>query len=205
MRLLQDPQLSLDVDVFTNERGIIGGYQTMIVDIAGEVFSLGEYLCVDNQMKGMGVAPLVYRATIKSRRDNLGALAHFGEVNDPLLMGPEQQAIDRKSGIDPIARLKFWTKQGRQMLDVPWIQPATAEGLSPVEYIMLTVHQIDSTKPLNITGEMVQNIWDAYYLPLSDIAPVLETRSEMLRLLAPYQGQQIALLPLTTPRSFIGP
>lgn len=154
-------------------------------------------------MKGLGIAPLVYRATINSRRDRLGALAHFGEVNDPHLMDLNQQAIDRKSGIDPLARLRFWTKQGRQMLDVPWIQPATAEGLSPVDYVMLTVHHLDPTRPLKITGQMLQRVWDAYYLPLAEIAPVHETREHMVRLLAPYQDRQIARRPLTTPRSFI--
>ena len=201
VELLLKPELSLDVDVFTNERGIVGGYQTLTAQIDGEMFSLGDYLCVDNRMKGMGVAPLVYRSTVNARRDGLGALAHFGEVNDPRMMDSNQQAIDRKSGTDPDARLRFWTKQGRRMLDVPWIQPATAEGLSPVDYMMLTVHPLNATRPLRITGETVQRVWDAYYLPLSECAPVLDTRKEMMRLLAPYRDREVSMLPLTAARS----
>jgi hypothetical protein len=89
------------------------------------------------------------------------------------------------------------------MLDVPWIQPATAPGLAPVEYMMLTVHNLDEHEPLRITGETVQKVWDAYYLPLADVAPVHETRVEMEQLLAPYQGREVSLLPLTSPRSFM--
>ena len=203
VELLQNPQLSLDLDVFTDTRGIVGGYQTLVAEINGEMFSLGDYLCVDNRSKGLGVAPLVYRNTIESRRENFGALAHFGEVNDPRVMDAAQQAIDRKSGTDPEARLKFWTNQGRRTVDAPWIQPATAEGLSPVDYMMLTVHHIDTTKHLHITGETIQEVWDAYYLPLVEMAPVLETRDTMVKLLAPYQGRQVDVLPLTTPRSCI--
>jgi len=47
-------------------------------------------------------------------------------------------------------------------------------------------------------------VWDAYYLPLAEVAPVHETRKEMERLLAPYQGREISLLPLTSSRSFMG-
>ncbi len=201
--LIQDPRFSINVDVLTSERGIIGGYQTHVADIDGEVYSLGDYLCVDNRMKGLGIAHMVYRTTIAERRETLGAIAHFGEVNDPRLMDAAQQAIDRKSGTDPEARLRFWSKQGRRMLDVPWIQPATAPGLAPVEYMMLTVHNLDEHEPLRITGETVQKVWDAYYLPLADVAPVHETRVEMEQLLAPYQGREVSLLPLTSPRSFM--
>jgi len=83
------------------------------------------------------------------------------------------------------------------------VQPAPDEGLSPVDYTMLTVHQLDGARPLSLTGETVIRIWDAYYLPLKEIAPILETRQEMLRLLEPYLGRQIELKNLTDNRSFI--
>lgn len=204
LSLLKDPRFSINVDILTSERGILGGYQTHVADVDGELVSLGDYLCIDNQVKGMGIAQLVYRSTIADRRERLGAIAHFGEVNDPILMDAAQQAVDRKSGTDPEARLRFWEKQGRLMLDVPWVQPATAPGLVPVEYMMLTVHHLDQSRPLRITGETVQKVWDAYYLPLAEVAPVHETRREMERLLEPYRGREVPLLPLTTPRSFIG-
>ncbi len=204
LRLIDDPRFSIDVDILTQARGVIGGYQTHVAEINGELYSLGDYLCVDNRLKGMGIAPLVYRTTIQNRRDLFGTIAHFGEVNDPRLMDVAQQMIDRKSGTDPEARLRFWTRQGRQMLDIPWIQPATAEGLSTVDYMMLTVHHIDHAKPLRLTGDVVQKVWDAYYLPLAEVAPIHETRVAMERLLAPYQGREIPLLPLTSRRSFMG-
>ncbi len=203
VRLVRDSRFSIDVDVFTDQRGIIGGYQTHVATIEGETYSLGDYLCIDNRMKGLGIGPLVYRTTIEHRRDQFGVSAHFGEINDPRLMDLAQQTIDKKSGTDPDARLKFWSKQGRRMLDVPWVQPATAEGLSPVDYTMLTVHEIGGSKPLMITGETVMKIWDAYYLPLRHIAPILETREEMSRLLEPYRGRPIALKNLTESRSFM--
>ncbi len=204
LTLIEDPRFSIDVDIFTQQRGVIGGYQTHVAEIHGDFYSLGDYLCVDNRLKGMGIAPLVYRTTIQQRRDLFGTIAHFGEVNDPRLMDASQRMVDIKSGTDPDARLRFWTRQGRQMLDIPWIQPATAEGLSTVDYMMLTVHHIDHTKSLRLTGEIVQKVWDAYYLPLAEVAPVHETRKEMERLLAPYQGREISLLPLTSSRSFMG-
>lgn len=203
VRLVQDPRFSIDVDIFTGFRGVIGGYQTNVTEIEGQTYSLGDYLFIDNQMKGLGVGPLVYRTTIEQRRKIFGASAHFGEINDPKLMNAAQQAIDKKSGTDPDARLKFWSKQGRRMLDVPWVQPAPDEGLSPVDYTMLTVHQLDGARPLSLTGETVMRIWDAYYLPLKEIAPILETRQEMRRLLEPYRGRQIELKNLTDNRSFI--
>ncbi|MEY4669086.1 MAG: hypothetical protein RL518_1785 [Pseudomonadota bacterium] len=201
VRLVQDPRFSIDVEVFTDLRGIIGGYQTNVVDIEGETFSLGDYLFIDNRMKGLGVGPLVYRKTIEHRQRNFGATAHFGEINDPRLMNASQQAIDRKSGTDPDARLKFWSKQGRRMLDVPWVQPAPEEGLSPVDYTMLTVHHLDTSRPLAITGDTVMKVWDAYYLPLQDLAPIIETRQEMARLLEPFRGRLIEVKKLTDERS----
>ena len=204
LTLIEDPRFSIDVDILTQQKGVIGGYQTHVAEISGELYSLGDYLCVDNRLKGMGIAPLVYRTTIQQRKDLFGTIAHFGEVNDPRLMDASQKMVDIKSGTDPDARLRFWTRQGRQMLDIPWIQPATAEGLSTVDYMMLTVHHIDHTKSLRLTGEIVQKVWDAYYLPLAEVAPVYETRQEMERLLAPYQGSEISLLPLTSSRSFMG-
>ncbi len=203
LKLIQDRRFSVNIDVLTSEQGIIGGYQTHVATIEGETYSFGDYLCIHDDMKGMGVANLVYRSTIERRRSSFGAIAHFGEVNDPYLMDAAQQAIDRKSGTDPETRLKFWSRQGRKMLDVPWIQPATAPGLAPVEYMMLTIHHLDESKPLRLTGETVMSAWDAYYQPLADVAPVQETRLEMERLLESYRGREIQLLPLGTRRSFI--
>lgn len=204
LSLVEDRRFSIDLDILTAGRRIIGGYQTHVTKIDGDAVSLGDYLCVDHRMKGLGVASLVYRTTISDRMNQWGALAHFGEINDPRLMDNHQRAVDRKSGTDPEARLRFWSKQGRRVVDIPWLQPATAEGLAPVDYTMLTVHHVDLSRPLRITGETVQKVWDAYYLPLMQSAPILETRKEMRRLLEPYQGREVQLKPLTEPRSFLG-
>lgn len=203
LTLAENPKLSIDLDIFSSKYGVIGGYQTDIATINNKSYSLGDYLCVSSSFRGQRIGPLVYNATIKKRAALMGAVAHFGEVNDPRRMSAKQQDVDRLSGTTTQARLDFWGKEGRLMLDIPWIQPAIAEGLSTIDYMMLTVHNLDKNKALSITTEIAQAVWDKYYLTLGNTSSVIETRLEMQRLLAPYKGKEIKLLPLDHKRSFI--
>ena len=96
------------------------------------------YLFVETRARGKGLsrALLVAVARLANRAVGTGGEdawpAIFIEQNDPLLMSPEDYALDsRRSGTDQVDRLRIWNRLGARLVDFPYLQPALSASHQP--------------------------------------------------------------------------
>lgn len=199
-KMLKKPGCSWDATVVRRGERIIAGYHSSLEHCGRRLFSLGDYLWVDKEHRKSGVGRMLYLETLAHRRA-AGAVAHVGEINDPRLMGERERQIEKIAGITPEDRLLFWSKQGRQLVDCPWLQPPLRPGGREVEYLMLTIHPLRENQQ-SISRETLLDIWKNFYVSFDFDFDINQTLHRLANLTE--QSAEFAIIPLTAKRSCLG-
>lgn len=142
---------------------VIGARHYQVLDdttviLQGGRVAAGEYIYVTPDARGGGYGTQLYEAA-NQRLKNSGISFIVTEVNDPHLMTQEAHDMDREAGLSSEERVAFWKRRGVRALDVLYIQPALAEGLEPVEHLMMGIRATDlASAPLT---EMPRDVYVA--------------------------------------------
>lgn len=199
-RIISDPTNTWDIAVYLEGDRIVAGYHTLLGKLGDNLISLGDYLWVDAEYRGKGLSVAIYQETIQARR-KMGAVYHFGEINDPALMTQEHINLDREAGVDPIARLRFWAKMGRLAVDAPWVQPALRRDSHEVYHLLLSVARISASAPDKIGRDDFLKLWRIFYEPLQSNGTLERAYRRLEASLGPVQ--EIPFIPLTKQRLFV--
>ncbi len=188
-----------DISVLTRGESIVAGYHTKLAKITSHdlgLFSVGDYLWTDKQMRGLGLGELLYSRTMDLRRSQ-GAQGHFGEIRDVLLLPAMELYRDKLSGTTSKQRIGFWQKQERQTLDAPWLQPALSEGKKEIDFYMLTVSPLTSSCPQAFPREAYLELWARFY-PLHKTSATFQRLQQLTE-----DTPLVGLIPISTCRTFI--
>lgn len=188
-----------DISVLTRDESIVAGYHTKLARITSHdmgLFSVGDYLWTDKQMRGLGLGEILYSRTM-DLRSSQGAQGHFGEIRDVKLLPTTELYRDKLSGTTSKQRIGFWQKQDRQVLDAPWLQPPLSEGKKEIDFYMLTMSQLRDSCPTAFPREAYLELWKRFY-PLHKDSSTFERLEQMTE-----DTPIIRLLPITTCRTFI--
>ena len=199
-KMLLKPGCSWDATVVCDQGRIIAGYHSSLELCGRRLFSLGDYLWVDKDYRKSGVGRMLYLETLADRRA-AGAVAHVGEINDPALMGERERLLDSKAGVTPEERISFWLKQGRQLVDCPWLQPPLRPGGREVGYLMLSIHPLRESLG-SISRETVLDIWKKFYVSFDFDFDINETLYRLATLTE--QSEAFPVIPLDAKRSCLG-
>ena len=145
-----------------NHHDMIFAYQNGQI-VGGIVFDwfascncgLIEYLVVDNQFRGMRIAQrLVAKATAQmshyAGKKPLNAI--FIEIEDP----EKLTGLTAQAAFDNYRRLKLWSNNRFEKVDINYIQPALDEGLNKLDNLMLAVNTLKSDSEY-IDAEILKN------------------------------------------------
>jgi len=133
------------------EGRVIGG--SVYEHFVGDSVQLLGYLVVDGAVRGRGVGAELLRLTIAQSASKL-ALA---EIEDP-----RYWPITERS--DPVARLRFWERQGCMLLPIPYTQPALRPESRRVRHLLLiVVPQGTQSLPDEIPAPLVLEFLREYY------------------------------------------
>ncbi|NJO32825.1 MAG: hypothetical protein HC869_06470 [Rhodospirillales bacterium] len=109
------PSLSLNLNyIFVppsqRRRGV---FKAMVADVPSLAVSLFNHTNANDIPEGW---------TVPGRSPSMYT---FIEQNDPYRMSPEDYALDtHATGLDQLARIALWTRQGARIVDFPYVQPA---------------------------------------------------------------------------------
>ena len=156
------------------------------------------YIYTRPDMQRQGIGSALFDCVIEAMKRD-GAVAMFGEVNDPRLMSAQQIEADRRAGMDPTERLEFWSSKGRLALDERYAQLGI-DGGDTVEHLMINMLAIDP-KFKGLTGRQYIAMLDAFF---ERFIPNHKSDPAYLEIVAAARDRAfIPLIPLTQPRSFL--
>lgn len=165
-----------------------------VTELGPKGVSLLGYLAVSPAARGLGAGGRLMAHLIDSWRSQHYPLV-VAEVHDPR---GHADAEDEH----PEARLRFYGRAGAEVLDVPWVQPALAEGARVPDMLLLALHrETDEPEPaiaedgLPSVPSAVLLAWALqYFIEAEGGAPV---DPQGLALLARFgAADRIAVLPL---------
>lgn len=188
-----------DISVLTRDESIVAGYHTKLARITSHdmgLFSVGDYLWTDKQMRGLGLGELLYSRTMDLRRSQ-GAQGDFAEIRDVLLLPAMELDRDKMTGTTSKQRIGFWQKQERQALDAPWLQPPLSEGKCEIDFYMLTMSKLSDSCPAAFPREAYLELWKRFY-PLHKSSATFERLQELTQ-----DTPLIRLIPISSARTFI--
>src|SRR5262249_7261678 len=121
----------------------------------------------------------------------------FIEQNDPYSMAPQDYARDtRLTGLDQLARIALWARQGAKIIDFAYVQPALTGDQQPgrnLVYAMLGANA-PSLHP-SLLRQQLERFFGISVLKGRDPESDTEARQQLVRLTAlAAAGERVALL-----------
>lgn len=124
-------------------------------------------------------------------------LLMFMELNDPLLLDPRDYDMDTAhSGMDPLQRIRVWTKVGARIIDLPYVQPALSKTQAADHNLLLAVLGATGAKlPASLLRDHLKHFFSISVLKGRDVRDDADARTQMtiLEEMA-CQGRSIDLL-----------
>ncbi|WKZ57218.1 MAG: GNAT family N-acetyltransferase [Bdellovibrionota bacterium] len=100
-----------------------------------------EHIWVDRTMRGLGVGHTLDQH-LRARLRTLGADAVLSELKNPFTMELADRVSDLAIGQSPEARLRFFQRQGRLLLNASYKQLALRADAAPLDGMVLTVEPL---------------------------------------------------------------
>ena len=196
---VRDPnRKGYDMQVALVHGEVVAASNYRVMDIGDFKIGYQSYIYTRPDMQGQGIGATLFDCVVgKMKRE--GAVAMFGEVNDPRLMSAEQIEADRRSSKDPTKRLEMWSKKGRFALDERYAQLGI-DGGEAVKYLMINMLPIDPDFK-GLTGRQYIAMLDAFFKPF---VPNFKNDPIYREIVAAASKRDfIGLIPLTQARSFL--
>jgi GNAT superfamily N-acetyltransferase len=142
----------------------LGGDGAVLGGAVAEVYAeegvlLLAYLAVRPDVRGHGIGTAVMEHVAPRWYAHPAVRLAIGEVHDP-------RRWSDVAGEDPVSRLRLFERLGARVLDVPFVQPALAEGKPRVPgFLLLAFHVDDSVEregavPSAIVGGFVRRYYE---------------------------------------------
>lgn len=126
----------------------------------------------------------------------------FIEQNDPYRMTPEDYALDtRATGLDQLARIALWARQGAKIVDFAYVQPALTADQQPDRSLVYAILGATTTSihPLLLHGHL-ERFFAISVLKGRDPETDDEARRQLTKLLVlAAASERIALLDMVDP------
>jgi GNAT superfamily N-acetyltransferase len=166
LQRLEDPNSPLEIFLFLEDSRIVGGRQFKFINYQTDPFGIGEFTWVTAEARRLGVGSKIIKTTEDFLRSR-NCKVILGEFHDPNLCSAEDRALDEKVGITPESRLRFWERQGYQVLDAPYIIPPIAGQNSWVTNCLLGVKSLQPSHPPSPISKddylrMLHCYWDTF-------------------------------------------
>jgi len=151
--------------------------------VQGSVQLLG-YLVVKPALRGMGLGAKLLQSAL-AMSDSQLALA---EIEDP-------RYWPTSPSNDPVARLRFWAREGCKFLPLPYVQPLLPGRHRRVRHLLLiAVPRNGVALPESVPGRLVGDFLREYYMASKD--SVSDDDAEIGELLDLCSVEHLPLLPL---------
>jgi len=196
---VKDPnRKGYDLQVALVDGEVVAGANFRVMDLGDMKMGYQSYIYTRADMQNQGIGSALFECVIETMRKQ-GAVAMFGEANDPRLMTSEQIEADRRFGMDPTKRLEMWARRGRYALDERYVQLGI-DGGEPVSHLLINIKPIDPNFK-GMSGKQYVAMLDAFFAPF---IPDFKNDPIYKKLVAETKDRAfIPLIPLAQARSFI--
>ena len=196
---VKDPnRKGYDIQVALCEGEVVAASNFRVMDLGDIKMGYQAYIYTRPDMQRQGIGSTLFDCVV-DRMKSQGAVAMFGEANDPRLMTPEQIELDRMNGMHPVQRLEMWAQKGRYALDARFVQLGI-DGGDAVNYLMINMLPIDPNFR-GLSGKQYVAMLDAFFSPF---IPDHKNNPDYQGIVG-FEGERafIPLIPLTSTRSFL--
>ena len=168
-------------------RGVLKTMVSELPSVALGLFRHTNAPDVPHEWDAQGPSPIVYT---------------FIEQNDPYRMTPQDYALDTQAtGLDQLARIALWARQGAKIVDFPYVQPAlTADSEADRSLVYAVLGAGPSSLHPTLLRQHLERFFAISVLKGRDPAGDAEAHRQLSRLAAlAANGARVGLLEMVDP------